>query len=224
MSRAGRAATAVGLAAALAITGACSSSKDSGSSTTTTVPSSSTVPTRGGLSRVHLATETVARLDAPIALATRSGTKDLYVAEKGGKVIRLVSSAASAGATTSTSGPVSYRPDPSPVLDVSSKIVDGGEQGLLGLAFSSDGRRMFTFSTLGPDGTSSLDAYDIGDATSVTSRTPHRQLLSLPRQFPNHNGGQLTFGPDGYLYIGIGDGGSEGDPDRHGQDDDVLFA
>jgi glucose/arabinose dehydrogenase len=219
-----RTGTVVGLALALALTGACSSSKDGATTTTTDPRSSTTVPGAGALSRVHLATETVARLDAPIALATRSGTDDLYVAEKGGKVIRLVSSAATAGATTSTAGTVTYRPDPTPVLDVSSKLVDGGEQGLLGLAFSSDGRRMFTFSTLGPDGTSSLDAYDIGDGTSVTGRTPRRQLLSLARRFPNHNGGQLVFGPDGYLYVGIGDGGSEGDPDHHGQDEATLFA
>jgi glucose/arabinose dehydrogenase len=219
-----RTAAVVALAVTLVASAACSSGKDDAATTTTTDRSPAAAPATAALARAHDATETVAELDAPIALATRAGSHDLYVAEKGGKVIRLVASAGAAGGTTTTTGAVTFRPDPTPVLDVSSKVVAGGEQGLLGLAFSSDGRRLFTFSTLAPDGTSSLDAYDIGDATAVTSRTPRHQLLSLARQHANHNGGQLVFGPDGYLYVGMGDGGSEGDPDRHGQDDTTLFA
>jgi glucose/arabinose dehydrogenase len=204
-----RALAGAGLALAL-VAGACSTSDDHGPASTAP-PSSTTAPAAGGLADVRLATEPVADLDAPIALATRAGTEDLYVAEKGGTVVRLVADD-------------DLRPDPTPVLDVSGTTADAGEQGLLGLAFSSDGRRMFAFRTLAPDGTSSLDAYDLGSATTVTGRTPHQQLLSLDRRHPNHNGGQLAFGPDGYLYVGIGDGGSEGDPDHHGQDDRTLFA
>jgi glucose/arabinose dehydrogenase len=211
---------AVALAMVLGTTTACSPSHRSApgpSSSTTAARSTSTAPaTSNALSAVRLATTQIASLDQPIALATRAGTRDLYVAEKGGRIRRIQVAQAADGTRT-------YQVSATPVLDVSSQIAAVGEQGLLGLAFSSDGRRLFTFSTFAPDGTSSLDAYDIGDATTVDVRTRH-QLLSIPRRYTNHNGGELVFGPDGYLYVGIGDGGSEGDPDHVGQDPTTLFA
>jgi glucose/arabinose dehydrogenase len=187
-----------------------------GSSSATGGASSTTSgPTGAALDGVHLATSEVATVAAPTALATRAGTTDLFVAEKAGSVRRIAVDKRIAGA------PVYHLVD-KPVLDLSSKVVDNGEQGLLGLVFSGDGRQLYVFATLGPAGTTSVAVYDMraDDTADAGSR---RELLSIPRTHTNHNGGQLAFGPDGYLYIGIGDGGSEGDPDHHGQDTSTLF-
>ncbi|MCU1496775.1 MAG: sugar dehydrogenase [Acidimicrobiales bacterium] len=211
-----RGAIVVAVTAAVLL-GACSSggSGAKGASSTARASSTTASPTAGALGGLHLATAPVVTLAAPTALAARAGTTDLFVAEKAGTVRRVTVDRRIAGS------PV-YRVVDSPVLDLSSKVADSGEQGLLGLAFSSDGRQLFVFATLAPDGTTSVAEYDMrnNDTADPNSR---RELLSIPRTHANHNGGQLAFGPDGFLYIGIGDGGSEGDPDHHGQDTSTLF-
>jgi glucose/arabinose dehydrogenase len=112
-----------------------------------------------------------------------------------------------------------------PFLDVSEAIVAGGEQGLLGLAFHPDYRR---------NGRFFINYTDVEGNTVVaevrTSNDPNRaedgsvrSLLQIDQPFANHNGGQLAFGPDGYLYIATGDGGSAGDPEGNGQDTEALL-
>jgi glucose/arabinose dehydrogenase len=110
--------------------------------------------------------------------------------------------------------------DSSPVLDLSDVVSQGGEQGLLGLAFSPDGARLYTNHT------------DLDGHTHVTEWTmrggrvdpgSRRQVLFVEQPFDNHNGGHLAFGPDGYLYIGLGDGGSGGDPMGNAQSLDTLL-
>ena len=108
------------------------------------------------------------------------------------------------------------------MLDLSKQVATDGERGLLGLAFSTDGRRLYVFAMIAADGRSSVAAYTmVGTTADPASR---RELLAIPRRYANHNGGELAIGPDGYLYIGIGDGGSENDPDHRGQDTSTLFA
>jgi len=115
-----------------------------------------------------------------------------------------------------------------PFLDIHSLISCCGERGLLGLAFHPDyaaNGRFYVYYTM-TNGDIVLARY------TVSASDPNRadpasgiQLLKITHQpFANHNGGQLQFGPDGYLYIGVGDGGSGGDPSGNGQNTNVLLA
>ena len=105
--------------------------------------------------------------------------------------------------------------DPTPVLDISSMTKPQGEQGFLGMAFSPDGKRLYVDYT-DLNGDSHIDEYTMGP-DGRTDPQSQRPILFQKQPFPNHNGGQLAFGPDGYLYIGFGDGGSAGDPMGNGQ-------
>ena len=106
-------------------------------------------------------------------------------------------------------------------LDISDRTVSSGERGLLGLAFhprfAENGRLFVHYTDLGGDTVlSELRAYP-PSAPSVDAST-ERVVLTLEQPYGNHNGGQISFGPDGYLYLGLGDGGSGGDPLNAGQD------
>src|SRR6059036_1477079 len=110
-----------------------------------------------------------------------------------------------------------------PFLDISSKVLSGGEQGLLSVAFHPQyrsNRRFFvnyTASGGGAAGKSVIAEY-LASATNPDVADPtERVLLEINQPFSNHNGGLNLFGPDGYLYIGLGDGGSGGDPQNNGQ-------
>ena len=147
----------------------------------------------------------MARLDEPIALAVRRGDPFLYVAEKPGLVVSLRPGTRSA---------------PRTVLDLTGNITTGGEQGLLGIAFSPDGRWLYASFT-DRNGDSNVIAYAFSGGRA---RLPGRRILFVSQPFSNHNGGNILFGPDGMLYFGLGDGGSEGDPDDRGQDLHTLLA
>ncbi len=112
-----------------------------------------------------------------------------------------------------------------PFLDIHTLVSTGSEQGLLGMAFYPDyatsGRFIVSYtSPLGTQsgGTSILARYTVSADPDVANASPDRQLLSVDQPYSNHNGGMITFGPDGYLYFGLGDGGSGGDPQGTGQD------
>jgi len=215
-----------GLAAgvvALVALAACSDDGDDPeptTTTTTTVPAetTTTVPLAAPmLDQVPLGVEEVAQLDEPIALAVRPGSPDLYVAEKAGRVRRI-----EVDEPTSEGDDLDRDLLSTPILDLSDEIVNGREQGLLGLAFSSDGRRMYLDYTRQPDGATVVVEYELGDGTRL-DQDSRRELLVVEQPFANHNGGQLVIGPDGYLYVGLGDGGGGGDPDGHGQDPTTLL-
>jgi glucose/arabinose dehydrogenase len=106
------------------------------------------------------------------------------------------------------------RVDPTPALDISGLVSAGGEQGLLGLAFSPDGRFVYVNYTDSSGNTNVVEYAWAGGRANLATR---RLVLFLRQPFSNHNGGNLLFGPDGDLYIGLGDGGSEGDPLGNGQ-------
>lgn len=108
---------------------------------------------------------------------------------------------------------------PDPFLDVSDRITTGGERGLLGLALSGSDRA-FAYYT-GEGGTSVLARYAVVDG--VADVASMKVLMTVDQPFSNHNGGELTFGPDGYLYWALGDGGSGGDPHGNGQDLSTLL-
>jgi glucose/arabinose dehydrogenase len=111
-------------------------------------------------------------------------------------------------------------------LDISDRVLYGGEQGLLGIAFHPDFNQNHYFYVDyvadNPRRTviARFTANDDLDAADVNSQ---KVILEINQPFSNHNGGQLAFGPEGYLYIGMGDGGSAGDPMGNGQNLTTLL-
>ena len=117
---------------------------------------------------------------------------------------------------------------PTVFMDIRSKILSGGERGLLGLAFHPQygaNGRFFVFYTRSGDGALGIAEYTASPATANTaSAATERILLTIPHpSFANHNGGMLAFGPEGYLYIGVGDGGSGNDPGNNAQNKNTLL-
>jgi len=228
--------------AAAALLASCTDDRtaaDSESSTTeTTVAETTTTEPLavGTLDAVKLDLELVAELDEPTALAARPGSPDLYIAEKGGRVrlIEVEDEDANTGTSTTTTTQPSddqgeqkvdtdvYQEQRTPLLDISDDVINEGERGLLGMAFSSDGRKLYLDYTRQPDGATVVVEYTLGDSLRIDEDT-RRELLVVEQPFPNHNGGQLAIGPDGYLYIGLGDGGGEGDPSGEAQDTSTLL-
>jgi len=102
-----------------------------------------------------------------------------------------------------------------PFLDISSRIVCCGEQGLLSTAFhpayAENG--FFYVNYTDTDGDTVIERYEVSSDPNVADPFSGVTLLTIDQPFANHNGGQLEFGPDGMLYVGMGDGGSAGDPE-----------
>ncbi len=143
----------------------------------------------------------VSGLSSPVAIAFRKGAPGsagtMYVAEQGGALRRVVDGRASETA-----------------LDLSSNLSNGNEQGFLGAAFSPDGTRLYVDYT-DANGDTNVDEYTMkGPVADASTR---RRALFVDQPYPNHNGGEVVFGPDGELYVGLGDGGSAGDPQHHAQ-------
>ena len=151
---------------------------------------------RPNLAEVRLALTEIGTFDEPVALVDRGGT--LYVAEKGGRVLALTGS------------------EPLEVLDMTDLTESAGEQGLLGLAFSPDGTLLYVSYT-NNDGDSRVDEYAMGAGLRARPTPPPGARCS-PSTSPTATTTAATslFGPDGLLYLGYGDGGSAGDPERHG--------
>jgi glucose/arabinose dehydrogenase len=179
----------------------------SATTTTTDRSTGSTEPAPAGaapLPEIDLTLTEVAQADSPTTLVARGGTDTLYVAEREGRIRPL---------TGGTLG--------EPILDISDRVVADVERGLLGIEFSPDGATLYVSYSLAPDGDTRVDAYAMaGDRVDVGSR---RELLAVEQPFANHNGGHIAIGPDGYLYVGLGDGGGSGDPEGNGQDTQVLL-
>ncbi len=107
---------------------------------------------------------------------------------------------------------------PTPFLDIRRKVVSGGEQGLLGLAFAPDyaKSRTFVVNYTNRAGDTVVERYRARGARAIGSSA--RRLLLVRQPYGNHNGGMVAYGPDGLLYVGTGDGGSGGDPENRSQD------
>src|SRR6185369_16290424 len=74
-----------------------------------------------------------------------------------------------------------------------------------------------------PDGATVISRFSLTANSNLANAGSEQVVLVIPQPYDNHNGGQLAFGPDGYLYIGMGDGGSQGDPQNRGQDPAILL-
>ncbi|MEW6245832.1 MAG: PQQ-dependent sugar dehydrogenase [Nitrospirota bacterium] len=151
-------------------------------------------------------------LNFPLFLTASPGDNNrLFVVEKGGR-IRIINRNTKALQGT--------------FLDITALVSTGGEQGLLGLAFDPQYavNRRFYVSYTDAQGRSVIARY-LTDPVNPDQALPQadRVLLTLTQPFANHNGGMIAFGPDGFLYIGFGDGGSGGDPQNHAQNlNDLL--
>jgi glucose/arabinose dehydrogenase len=111
-------------------------------------------------------------------------------------------------------------------LDISSEITYGGERGLLGLAFhpnyTSNGH--FYVDYTDGSGNTIISRFNVNDTNpKKANQMSEVEILKVIQPYINHNGGQIAFGPDGYLYIGLGDGGSGGDPEGNGQNRQSLL-
>ncbi|MGH7571439.1 MAG: PQQ-dependent sugar dehydrogenase [Gemmatimonadota bacterium] len=148
-------------------------------------------------------------LDFAVHLASPPGDQRLFVVEKVG-TIRVIQEGQVLGA---------------PFLDIRNLVSGGSEQGLLSVAFHPDyatnGRFFVDYTN--QDGDTRVVEYRVSADPDRAEPSPVRTILSVDQPFANHNGGLLAFGPDGMLYVGLGDGGSSGDPQGNGQNTGTLL-
>jgi glucose/arabinose dehydrogenase len=152
-------------------------------------------------------------LERPVALVTAPGDarKRLFIVEQVGTIRVLENGAIREGR----------------FLDLRKKVSRDNEQGLLGLAFHprfAENRKLYVDYT-DTDGDTHVVEYQVGGTSpdSVDMATA-REVLRVEQPYANHNGGNLVFGPDGRLWVGLGDGGAAGDPLKAGQDDTQRLA
>lgn len=141
---------------------------------------------------------------------THCGDNRLFVVEQDG-LIKILNSNGTTNAT--------------PFLNVTNLTNASGEQGLLGLAFhpnyASNGFFFINYTNL--NGNTVIARYSVNASNPNVANPSGTILLTIPQPYSNHNGGTLKFGPDGYLYIGMGDGGSGGDPENRAQNTNELL-
>jgi len=144
-------------------------------------------------------------LDSPVFVTNaHDGSNRLFVVEQPGRIKVL-----QPGAST-----------PTLFLDITSRVLSGGERGLLGLAFHpqfSTNRRFFVDYTRQSDGATVIAEYRASASNGNVADNTETVLLLIAQPFSNHNGGMIEFGPDQFLYIGMGDGGSANDPGNRAQ-------
>ncbi len=143
-------------------------------------------------------------LNSPTAIES-AGDERLFVVQQNG-TIKIVN-------PDGTVNPTNF-------LTISSLISTGGERGLLGLAFHPDydtNGYFYVNYTRAGDGDTVIARYQVSGNPDIADASSASVLLTIDQPFGNHNGGTLRFGPDGYLYIGTGDGGGAGDPGNRAQ-------
>jgi glucose/arabinose dehydrogenase len=151
----------------------------------------------------------VAKFTAPVfATAAPGEPGNLYIVEQAGRIQVL------------QNGTIR----PTPFLDVTSKVKSGGEQGLLSVAFDPAYAKTHRFYVDYTDTNGDTRIYQYRSNGTAAIPSSAKQLVFVKDFAPNHNGGQLQFGPDGRLYWGNGDGGGGGDPGHNGQNLGRPFA
>ncbi|MEX1052155.1 MAG: PQQ-dependent sugar dehydrogenase [Patescibacteria group bacterium] len=147
----------------------------------------------------------VGGLTAPTVITSIPDDQRLFVAEQGGTV-RIVKNNALL---------------PTPFIDISSRVLFDGEMGLLGMAFHPDlakGTTVVFLNYIDKNTNTTISSFELlGEDFASADPNSENVLLQFKQPYSNHNGGDLRFGPDGYLYIATGDGGSGGDPQDRAQ-------
>jgi glucose/arabinose dehydrogenase len=146
---------------------------------------------------------------SPVHLTSPAGDSRLFVVEQAGR-IRVI-----------RNGSVL----PQPFLDIASRVRSGGEQGLLSVAFDPNYRSngYFYVNFTDRSGDTRIERFKVSSNADVADPQSSKLVLGIDQPYSNHNGGLVMFGPDGMLYIGMGDGGSGGDPHRNGQSRQTLL-
>jgi glucose/arabinose dehydrogenase len=180
---------------------------DPAPSSTTLIPATSAAPagppTQAELDRVAVELDRVARLREPVALAVADDGTTMYVGERAGRVRAIRDG----------------RLDPRPLLDLTDQVVVEGEGGLLGVAVAPDGRHLYVSFTDRRHAVRLIEVAVDGDGVDPASR---RDVLTIQQPSTRHHGGNLVFGPDGLLWLGVGDGSPGGDPANAAQSLGVL--
>jgi glucose/arabinose dehydrogenase len=165
-------------------------------------------PTPGS---AHIALRKIVDGLEPLTYLAVSGTDArLYVVAKAGRILVI------------ENGAVRQQP----FLDIADRVGSkGSEQGLLSVAFSPHyaDNRYFYVDYTDPNGDTVVSRFTANPDFSQADPQSEAKVLGIDQPYANHNGGQLQFGPDGMLYIGMGDGGSAGDPQNHAQDTQSLL-
>jgi len=148
-------------------------------------------------------------LESPVDFQAPAGDPRSFIVEQPGRIRILVDDALLGD----------------PFLDITDRVGFGGERGLLGLAFPPDFSQSTRFFVHYSDveGRTTVSRFRLTSDPNVADPTSEEIYLTLPQPFGNHNGGQITFGPDGMFYLGLGDGGSANDPLGSGQDLGTLL-
>jgi glucose/arabinose dehydrogenase len=166
-------------------------------SATKSIPTTSLAPTapptQAELDRVAVELQRVARLQEPVALAVADDDTTFYVGERAGRV-RVIRAG---------------RLAPRPLLDLTDQVVVEGEGGLLGVAVAPEGRQLYVSFT---DQDHAVRLVEVTLDADGVDRGSLRDVLTIQQPSTRHHGGNLVFGPDGLLWLGIGDGSSGGDP------------
>lgn len=150
------------------------------------------------------------RFRNPVYVASPRGDARLFVVEQAGRILVVKNGSTAA----------------QPFLDISERVRSGGEQGLFSVAFHpafrSNGYFFVDFTDR--QGDTRVERFKVSANPDVADPASSKLVITIDQPYSNHNGGLVLFGPDGMLYIGMGDGGSGGDPNRNGQNRQVLLA
>ncbi len=190
----------------LVVAAVCACGVALGCGSTGTANTDATVTAAGGLRLVRIGT-----FDQPTYVTGAPGDRRrLFVVEKAGEIVVLVNG----------------RRQHPPFLNITKLVESSGtEQGLLSMAFAPDYQRTGRFYvcyTIPGNDVRVAEYHRAGHDANRANPSSARNVLTVHHRYANHNGGQLQFGPDGDLYVGIGDGGSEHDPMNLGQNTGVL--
>jgi glucose/arabinose dehydrogenase len=171
-------------------------------------PASDAAPAASVASTIRL--EQVGDFRNPVYLTAPTGDPRLFIVEQAGR-IRIVKNGAAL---------------PTPFLDIADRVKSGGEQGLLSMAFHPDyrtnGQFFVNFTDKGGD--THVERFTVSRANpDVADESSSKLILKIDQPYSNHNGGLVMFGPDGMLYVGMGDGGAGGDPNGNGQNRNALL-
>lgn len=222
--RPGIARCATALLAGCLLVAACGGDDGEGDASGPTLPPATATdeappPGRPPLAEVQVTPTEVATADEPLALVAVRGTGTLLVGERGGRVRALL--------VRGEGSDRSYELVDEPVLDIAEEVTtSGSEQGLLDIEPTPDGTTLYVSYSVAATGATRVVAYPLtvrGDGPPTVDTGAVREVVTVEQPASNHNGGDVEVGPDGYLYVTLGDGGGSGDQFDNAQDPAELL-